>query len=184
MNRSRIAMGSLLGAFMIHVVFVACSAPAPPMPAGDGGVIAKMMDVLGMQVQDANAQDASSGNCNCPPGPAGPAGPAGAMGPAGAPGPAGPTNVATALITGVGACEVQHQAGASWLANCLRVSPGRYEIIIADRRFGSSNCVATFTNGTGSIALNPTGTTISVSVYSTTGPMADANFFLMCQAPM
>ncbi len=51
MNRSRIVMGSLLGAFVIHVVFVACSAPPAPAPAGDGGIIAMMMDAVGMQVQ-------------------------------------------------------------------------------------------------------------------------------------
>lgn len=190
MNRSRIVMGSLFGAFVIHVVFVACSAPPAPAPAGDAGIIAMMMDAMGMQVQDANAQDASSGNCNCPPGPtgatgpAGPAGPAGAMGPAGATGPAGSSNVATALIVGTGACEVNRQAGGTWLVNCARVSAGRYELIIADRRFASSNCVATYTSGTGSITLNPGGANISVSLFSSSGAMTDGSFFLMCQAPM
>lgn len=99
MNRKRIVGGSLLGAAVIHVFFIACSSPGAPISSDDSGVIGAIRDVIGMEVRDANAQT-DAGSCGCPAGPTGPQGPAGAAGavgapgPAGAVGPAGPGNVA------------------------------------------------------------------------------------------
>lgn len=193
MTRRKLIIGSFAGAFMIHVAFIACSSPNTPMTLSpsDSGVINAMMDVLGMEVRDANAQDASSGTCNCPPGPAGPAGSAGPQGPAGPAGsvgpqgPAGPSTLRSAVIATTGStCAPQRVYGGAWVTDCIRRGPGDYTLILNPMQVSNPNCSFTQTNGFGIFTINgsSTSTQLNVSFQTPSGALADANFYVVCQS--
>lgn len=74
-NRTRVAMGSALGALALHVVMVACGSAGPASSPGDGGMLADVrdaiVDAVG-DVLDAETPDAHAGGdggtqpaCNC-----------------------------------------------------------------------------------------------------------------------
>lgn len=165
MNRSRIVAGSLLGAFIIHVVFVACSAQPVPVVGGDGGVVAMMLDAIGMQVRDANAQDASSNTCNCPPGPTGPMG------------PPGPGNVFAARLAVSGAtCTIDRQT-AGWLNECVRTGPGAYQLVVNPSvSFSAPVCTITTENGLLVSNVSPGTSRILVAHNAS----SDSSFDVIC----
>jgi hypothetical protein len=62
-QRTRIAVGSLLGALSLHVVMVACGS-SPPSTPGDSGVLADVRDAVVDVIQDivdAETPDAHAG---------------------------------------------------------------------------------------------------------------------------
>jgi hypothetical protein len=72
--KTKVAIGSLIGAVTIHVVFVACTGRGgtrTEQGADGGGIINLVMDaardVLGMETSDAYAQNSDGGTSSCGP---------------------------------------------------------------------------------------------------------------------
>lgn len=70
-TRYRLAIGSLLGAFIIHIAMLACSSGGSPVEGRDASVLSDVRDAIA-NLLDAETRDAHAGGdggtptCNCP----------------------------------------------------------------------------------------------------------------------